>query len=69
MLSTTTSKNILSMTFRQVVLELLWNYQLIVFRPGTERNMKDLEKPREVCHCSLFVKFLQLELDICISFL
>lgn len=69
MLSTTNSKNILSMTFRQVVLELLWNYQLVVFRPGTERTMKDLETPREVCHCSLFVKFLQLELDVCISFL
>lgn len=50
MRSTTTSKNILSMTFRQVVLELLWNYQLVVFRPGTERNMKDLENPREVSH-------------------
>ncbi|XP_050367287.1 uncharacterized protein LOC126785704 [Argentina anserina] len=48
MLATTNSKNILSMTFRQVVLELLWNFQLVVFRPGTQRNMKDLQTPREV---------------------
>ncbi|XP_062013059.1 uncharacterized protein LOC133729541 isoform X2 [Rosa rugosa] len=51
MLSTTTSRNILSMTFRQVVLELLWSFQLVVFRPGTQRNMKDLENPREVPGC------------------
>lgn len=55
MLSTATSRNILSMTFRQVVLQLLWNFELVVFRPGTERNMEDLENPREVCHCYLFV--------------
>lgn len=55
MLSTTTSRNILAMTFRQVVLELLWNFQLVVFRPGTQRNMKDLENAREVCLCYLFV--------------
>ncbi|BFG27851.1 hypothetical protein CerSpe_141250 [Prunus speciosa] len=48
MLSTATSRNILSMTFRQVVLQLLWNFELVVFRPGTERNMEDLENPREV---------------------
>ncbi|BFG27850.1 hypothetical protein CerSpe_141240 [Prunus speciosa] len=47
MLSTATSRNILSMTFRQVVLQLLWNFELVVFRPGTERNMEDLENPRE----------------------
>ncbi|KAL6198359.1 hypothetical protein ACLB2K_028150 [Fragaria x ananassa] len=51
MLSTTTSRNILAMTFRQVVLELLWNFQLVVFRPGTQRNMKDLENAREVPAC------------------
>ncbi|XP_034210785.1 uncharacterized protein LOC117623883 isoform X2 [Prunus dulcis] len=48
MLSTATSRNILSMTFRQVVLQLLWNFELVIFRPGTERNMEDLENPREV---------------------
>ncbi|CAL9015570.1 unnamed protein product [Prunus brigantina] len=47
MLSTAASRNILSMTFRQVVLQLLWNFELVVFRPGTERNMEDLENPRE----------------------
>ncbi|XP_021830231.1 uncharacterized protein LOC110770401 isoform X1 [Prunus avium] len=47
MLSTATSRNILSMTFRQVVFQLLWNFELVVFRPGTERNMEDLENPRE----------------------
>jgi hypothetical protein len=42
------SQNILSMTFRQVVLQQIWNFELVLFRPGTERNMKDLENPREV---------------------
>ncbi|KAK3020275.1 hypothetical protein RJ639_047715, partial [Escallonia herrerae] len=48
MLSSTTSKNILAMTFRQVVLQQLWNFELVLFRPGTERKMEDLEDPREV---------------------
>ncbi|KAJ7968633.1 Deneddylase [Quillaja saponaria] len=48
MLSSTSSRNILAMTFRQVVLQQLWNFDLVVFRPGTERNMEDLENPREV---------------------
>ncbi|KAL5839458.1 hypothetical protein ACOSQ4_012066 [Xanthoceras sorbifolium] len=43
----TTSRNILAMTFRQVVLQQLWNFELVLFRPGTERNMEDLENPRE----------------------
>ncbi|KDP21028.1 hypothetical protein JCGZ_21499 [Jatropha curcas] len=47
-LSGTTSQNILAMTFRQVVLQKLWNFELVVFRPGTERNIEDLENPREV---------------------
>ncbi|XP_057433002.1 uncharacterized protein LOC130725831 [Lotus japonicus] len=46
--SGTTSKNVLAMTFRQVVLEQIWNFDLIVFRPGEERRIEDLEKPREV---------------------
>ncbi|XP_062162628.1 uncharacterized protein LOC133869603 isoform X2 [Alnus glutinosa] len=48
MLTSTTSRNILSMTFRQVVLQQLWNFELLIFRPGSERNMEDLENPREV---------------------
>ncbi|GAV76969.1 hypothetical protein CFOL_v3_20442, partial [Cephalotus follicularis] len=47
MLSSTTSRNILAMTFRQVVLQQLWNFELVVMRPGTERNMADLENPRK----------------------
>ncbi|XP_038882562.1 uncharacterized protein LOC120073791 isoform X2 [Benincasa hispida] len=46
--SSTSSKNILAMTFRQVVLQQLWNFELVVFIPGSERNMEDLENPREV---------------------
>ncbi|XP_028780338.1 uncharacterized protein LOC114736623 isoform X2 [Neltuma alba] len=46
--SGTGSKNILAMTFRQVVLQQLWNVDLIVFPPGAVRNMEDLENPREV---------------------
>ncbi|KAL7129937.1 hypothetical protein ABFS83_13G101600 [Erythranthe nasuta] len=48
MLQGTMSKNILAMTFRQVVLRQLWSLELAIFRPGTERNMDDLEDPREV---------------------
>lgn len=47
--SNTTSKNVLTMTFRQVVLEQIWTFDLTVFQPGEERKMEDLEKPREVC--------------------
>ncbi|XP_024007687.1 uncharacterized protein LOC18992208 isoform X2 [Eutrema salsugineum] len=42
------SKNILAMTFRQVVLRQLWNFQLVLFGPGAEREMGDYENPREV---------------------
>ncbi|KAM7254727.1 hypothetical protein ACFE04_019968 [Oxalis oulophora] len=42
------SRNVLAMTFRQVVLQQLWNFELAVFSPGTERNMQDLENAREV---------------------
>ncbi|XP_059282513.1 uncharacterized protein LOC132036246 isoform X2 [Lycium ferocissimum] len=48
MLSGTTSTNILAMTFRQVTLQHLWNFELVVFIPGAERDMDDLETPREV---------------------
>lgn len=44
----TVSKNILAMTFRQVVLQQLWSFQLTLFYPGTERNMEDLGNTREV---------------------
>lgn len=47
-LSSTTSTNILAMTFRQVVLQQLWNFELLLFRPGTKRNMEDLENARNV---------------------
>lgn len=47
-LSSTTSRNILSMTFRQVVMQQLGNLRLVLFSPGTERNMEDLENSREV---------------------
>ncbi|GMH05481.1 hypothetical protein Nepgr_007321 [Nepenthes gracilis] len=48
LLSSTTSTNILAMTFRQVVVQQLWNFKLALFAPGSERNMEDLESPREV---------------------
>lgn len=44
----TPSKNILAMTFRQVVLEHLWSFELALFSPGTERDMDDLENARKV---------------------
>ncbi|KAF5197037.1 deneddylase [Thalictrum thalictroides] len=47
MLSSTTSRNILAMTFRQVVLQHIWSFELQLFGPGPERNMEDLENPRE----------------------
>ncbi|KAF5729133.1 hypothetical protein HS088_TW21G01291 [Tripterygium wilfordii] len=47
-MSSMTSTNILAMTFRQVVLQQLWSFELVLFRPGTERNMKVLENSREV---------------------
>ncbi|KAK6932624.1 UDP-glucuronosyl/UDP-glucosyltransferase [Dillenia turbinata] len=48
MMANTTASNILAMTFRQVVLQQLWNFELAVFTPGTERNMGNLENLREV---------------------
>ncbi|KAL2341830.1 hypothetical protein Fmac_009770 [Flemingia macrophylla] len=42
------SKDILAMTFRQVVLQQMWSFDLSVFQPGEERKMEDLERPREV---------------------
>ncbi|KAM7506033.1 hypothetical protein LguiB_004937 [Lonicera macranthoides] len=47
-MSSTMPRNILAMTFRQVVLQQLWNFELVLFRPGTQRSMEDLENPREV---------------------
>nr|XP_043627017.1 uncharacterized protein LOC122598488 [Erigeron canadensis] len=47
-LSSTASTNILAMTFRQVTLRQLWSFELLLFRPGTTRNMKDLANIREV---------------------
>ncbi|WCJ27119.1 hypothetical protein M5689_008891 [Euphorbia peplus] len=48
MLTGAPSQNILALTFRQVVMRQLWNFELVVFKPGTERDMGDLENPREV---------------------
>ncbi|OVA11093.1 hypothetical protein BVC80_1741g79 [Macleaya cordata] len=48
MLSSTTSRNILAMTFRQVVLQKIWSFQLALFSPGAQRDMEDLENRREV---------------------
>ncbi|TKY71774.1 hypothetical protein E2542_SST00506 [Spatholobus suberectus] len=42
------SKNVLAMTFRQVVLQQIWSFDLTVFQPGEERKMEDLETPQEV---------------------
>lgn len=47
-LSSTNSRNILAMTFRQVVIQQLWNYDLAIFVPGSQRNMEDLGSQREV---------------------
>ncbi|KAJ8426676.1 hypothetical protein Cgig2_018986 [Carnegiea gigantea] len=46
-LSSTNSRNILAMTFRQVVMQKLWNFELVVFVPGSQRNMDDLGSLRE----------------------
>ena len=40
------------MTFRQVVLQQLWNFELLLFRPGAIRNMEELQDPRKVCYAS-----------------
>ncbi|KAI3743677.1 hypothetical protein L1987_56739 [Smallanthus sonchifolius] len=42
------STNILAMTFRQVTLRKLWSFELVLFRPGTARDMTDLANVREV---------------------
>lgn len=42
------SKNILAMTFKQVVLQQLWSLELTLFRPGNERDLDNLENQREV---------------------
>ncbi|KAF8050493.1 hypothetical protein N665_1958s0007 [Sinapis alba] len=49
------SKNILAMTFRQVVLRQLWNFQLVLFGPGAEREMGDYQNPREQVSTSFTV--------------
>ncbi|PWA76666.1 hypothetical protein CTI12_AA231320 [Artemisia annua] len=45
--SGTSPTNILAMTFRQVTLTQLWSFELVLFTPGTTRNMKDLANIRE----------------------
>ncbi|KAH9606530.1 hypothetical protein KSS87_000517 [Heliosperma pusillum] len=46
--SGTSSKNILAMTFRQVVVQRLLNFDLAVFVPGSQRNLEELASEREV---------------------
>lgn len=46
--NSTVTKNILAMTFRQVILQKVWSFKLSLFCPGTERKMEDLASPREV---------------------
>ncbi|KAK9714652.1 hypothetical protein RND81_06G109600 [Saponaria officinalis] len=46
--SGTSSMNILAMTFRQVVVQQVMNFDLAVFVPGSQRNMNDLGSQREV---------------------
>lgn len=55
MLSGKISKNILAMTFRQVILQHIWSFELVSFGPGAERNMEDLENSREVTFLPLFL--------------
>jgi hypothetical protein len=50
------SKNILPMTFRQVVMDQLWSFSLTILASGSERNTDDISAPREVsiyCSCCL----------------
>lgn len=42
------SMNILAITFRQVVLQSLWSFELSVFCPGSERNMDELAGSKDV---------------------
>lgn len=60
-LSNTNSTNILAMTFRQVVIQELRNFDLMLFTPGTERDMDSLGKPREVGYSifSVFYTYLR----------
>ncbi|KAF3774248.1 hypothetical protein EJ110_NYTH53559 [Nymphaea thermarum] len=53
-LSGSTSNTILAMTFRQVVIQRLWSFELALFQPGTQRDMNELGSPREVPnYCTL----------------
>lgn len=54
------------MTFRQVVLQQLSNFELVLFPPGTERDMEDIESPREVWHCC-FHSYAFFYLYVCIA--
>ncbi|KAL9264082.1 hypothetical protein AKJ16_DCAP24030, partial [Drosera capensis] len=47
-LSRTQSKQLLAMTFRQVVMHQLLHVELDLFKPQSKRDMQDLESPREV---------------------
>ncbi|KAL8144327.1 hypothetical protein V2J09_017359 [Rumex salicifolius] len=47
-LKSANSANILAMTFRQVVMQSLWSFELVTLLPGSRRNMDDLGSIREV---------------------
>lgn len=67
--SGTKSRNILAMTFRQVVLEQLWNFELLLFSPGTERNTEEFENAREVRYTSSFLYPLRYGYFVVMSWL
>eukprot|EP01018_Ginkgo_biloba_P000705 Gb_15239 [translate_table: standard] len=46
--SDTSSRNVLAKAFRKVVMQHMWNFELLFFNPGTYRDMTDLSSPREV---------------------
>lgn len=46
--SSSMPKNILAMTFRQVVLQHLWSFKLSIFSSGTERDLEHLADTREI---------------------
>ncbi|CAA6665794.1 unnamed protein product [Spirodela intermedia] len=46
--SGTASRNILAMTFRQVMLHRVLSFELALFPPGRQRDMENLGSPREI---------------------
>ena len=50
-------KNILAMTFRQVVVHRVLSFKLEIFAAGSQRDMEDLSNPREVVNDHSFIAF------------